>query len=132
MIDFSAIEAELKTALSSVTTFKSIECGRIRETVATAQMPSLDISCQGHTYKREDPEAAYKSPALLVIRRMGFDRSADADAFKVLIEQICNILESTHGTAFNVIRGISSQIQEGDSGNGSVIRAGVIQITLWA
>lgn len=131
MIDFSAIEVELGTALS--TGFKTIECGRIRETVPNASMPALDISCQGHTYKREDPEARYKIPCTLVIRRMGFDRADDAAKFKENIEQLSNSLETYgKGTAFNVVRGISSQIQEGDSGNGSVIRAGLIQITLWA
>ena len=63
---------------------------------------------------------------------MGFDRTADADAFKVLIEQSSAILETLHGTSFDVVRNISSDIQEGDSGNGSVIRAGVVQFTLWA
>jgi len=132
MIDFSAIEAELKTALAVVDKFKTIEAGRIRETVATSLMPALDISCFGHQYNFHDPEAQYKIPTAIVIRCMGFDRTDNANAFKVLFERACAILETLRGTAFNVVRGIDAQIQETDSGNGSIVRAGVIQLTLWA
>jgi hypothetical protein len=132
MIDFSTIEAELKTALLPIEKFKTIEIGRIRETVATAQMPALDISCFGHTYNFHDVEAQYKIPCAIIIRRVGFDRTDNANEFKVLFERACTILETLRGTAFNVVRGIDAQLQESDSGNGSIVRAGVIQITLWA
>lgn len=132
MIDYSAIEAELKTALSAVDKFKDIETGHIRENVATSQMPALDISCDGHKYDFYDTEAQYKIPCFIVIRKVGVNRKVNADEFKVLMERACTILEVLTGTAFSVIRGIDASIQESDSGNGSIVRAGVIQITLWA
>jgi hypothetical protein len=132
MIDFSAIETEIQIALAGIEKFKTVETGRVREVVATSQMPSLDISCDGHQYNYHDTEARYKIPCFIIIRKCGANRKDLADEFKVLIERVCLILETLTGTAFRVVRGIDSSIQESDSGNGSIVRAGVIQITLWA
>ena len=132
MIDFSAIEAELKKALSEVTGFKSIETGYIRENVPTASMPSLDISCNGYTGDWHDTSARYKVPCTIVLRRLGAVRQDNANEFKMLVEQCCTVLESVRGVAFDVIRNFDVSVQEFSSDTASIVRAGVIQIVVWA
>ena len=132
MIDYSAIEAELKTALSTVTKFKTVETGHIRENVAVGQMPALDISATGHTYDYYDRDARYKVDIFAVVRKSGFDRADNANEFKELIENVCTILETLTGTSFSVIRDIKTDIQETESGNSSVVRIGAVQFSTWA
>lgn len=132
MKDFSAIESELKTAFANLTKFNSIETGHIRETVPTSKMPALDISCVGMQYNFYDPEAQYKIPAVIVVRKYGPDRSEAANEFKELTESLCAILETLTGTAFAVVRNIDASIQEYAGDTSGIVRTGVIQITLWA
>lgn len=128
MIDFSAIEHELYTAVSSITTFKSIKEGRIRETVPITQMPSIDISAQGHTTSH-DCQRHYDVPVLMVIRTKGFDRDDNVAAFKTLVEDVCAALEVYKGTSFARVRDIKSELGEEEAGNGAYSRVVAISMT---
>lgn len=132
MIDLNACDEEIKTALQSILSFKSIETGHIRSDLPLSQMPGLDISTGEYQYDHSDTDAQYKAPCIVVIRRNGPDMQVNAKAFKDLIKSVGTILEVYKGTNFRVIRKISGSIQETASGTNSMIRAGVFQFELWA
>lgn len=132
MSDYSAIESELKTLLDSIEKFVTIETGQIRPDIPTSQMPALDISCFGEKYNPNDTDAQTKIPCGILIRRIGFNRPQNAREFKILCSRCIELLKGYKGVAFRVVRNIDADFQESDSGNGSIVRAGVIQITLWA
>jgi len=132
MIDFVTIEAELGTALAGVTAFKSIETSHIRDPLPVAQMPAMDISAHGHTDDNQDPDSKYKVQCIIVIRRSGAKRKDNAEAFKALVKSVCAVLETYKGTSFAAIRRIQSNINESDTGDGSMIRIGFIQLEIWA
>ena len=134
MIDYSAIENEIKDAIKDITAFKSIETGHIRENIANSAMPALDISCEGHSYNFHDTDAQYKIPTYIWLRVYGTDRKENADAFKVLMEQVCAKLEVLTGSSFDVVRNIEVAMNEmaASGGSGSVVRTGLIQMQAWA
>lgn len=131
MIDFSAIEEELVTRIGTGFGFISQETGRIRELVPITRMPSLDVSAQGHETK-EDASRTYRVPVIAVIRRKGVDRTDNADAFKVLVEQVCDRLEGYKGASFDVIRELASQLFEEVGGDGAMVRSVVIRFVVLA
>jgi len=126
MIDFSTIEGELATRIGALGLgFKTTEAGRIREVIPIASMPALDIAAQGHQ-TTQSASRDYTVPMICVIRRKGFDRTANATEFKELVEAVCANLEGYSGTSFDVVRDIASQLGEEQSGDGSLVRSVVI------
>jgi|GEM_PF-4274178 len=132
MIDTAAITEELRLAIVSLTTFKSVETDHLRETVPTAQMPALDIELLPYTYNFYAVDARYKIPCNIVIRRMGFDRQDNRKEFRALMDSVLDTLNGMIGTTFAVLRNIVPDEQKYNSENGSLIRAGVIQLEVWA
>jgi hypothetical protein len=129
VIDFSAIETEIMTLVSGAATFKSTNTGRIRETVNLGQMPSADVSCTGHrSANRLYP--SYEADVMVAIRSASQDRNTNVNAFKVLVENVCNALEGVTGTSFDVIRNITSRVGEDESGDGKVVRVAVVTFTV--
>jgi hypothetical protein len=125
MIDFSAIEGELAAQIGAADGFCTSECGRIRQAIPVSDMPALDISAEGHG-TRMDANREYDIPILCIIRRAGFDRTENATEFKVLVEKVCASLEDYQGTAFDVVRNISSKITGVRTRGGSLVRTAEI------
>ena len=125
MIDFSAIETELALLVSGGATFTSTNTGRIREVVPINQMPSADVSIGGHRTTHKATRS-YEVDVLVVIRSRGVKRNTNANAFKLLVENVCGALEGEVGTSFDVLRNITSTIGEDDTGDGHVVRTAAI------
>jgi len=132
VIDFSAIEDELVDVITAAATFTSTQTGYIREVIPITQMPSLDVSAQGHS-TQHNANRTYTVPIICVIRRKGVDRAANATAFKVLVEQICAALEAyTHPANFDAARNFTSNIGMEQSGDGAIVRTVVITFNVLA
>ncbi len=131
MIDFSAIESEVSSIITSAATFKSSETGYIREIVPVTQMPACDVSAQGHE-SRQLVNRDYTIQMVAVIRRQGVDRKDNADSFKLLVEQVCAALEGWKGTSFDVIRNITSKHGMGQDGNGALVRTVIVEFNCLA
>lgn len=131
MVDFSAIEAEFATAIGS-TGYTTIEIGRIRKVIPVGGMPSLDISCDSHTSRVVGGYTEYRVRGQAVISLMGWDRTDNANAFKVLVEQVCAALETYSFTSFDALRELSSHSDSSDGEGTQVVRTVVIDFVCLA
>lgn len=129
MIDFSAIEAEVAALVAAAASFKTTNTGRIRETIPITGMPAADISATGHVSAHQRIHRAYTIQMLVVIRAQSQARNTNANAFKVLVEQVCAALEGVKGSSFDVLRDITSRVGDLDAGNGQVVRVATITFT---
>ncbi len=133
MIDFSAIESEIMSLCTGATTFKSTETGRIRENVPDASMPSCDVACLQHESTRRAGYTEYRIPVVVMIRERGIKRTAGERALKGKFELVCAALESAgHGTAFDVLRDMSSRTYMAESGDTKSVREGVVTLNALA
>ena len=132
MIDYSAIEEELASAIGTGG-YKSTCVGRIREEVPTSQLQSLDINLGGFTSVHRAGYVDYSITGVAVIERMGWDRTDNANEFKVLVESVCNKLCAYRFTTFDALRNLNPQLGgRPGQGNGQIIRTATINFVCLA
>lgn len=131
MIDFNVIDSEIAGLLSTADTWKTTVTGRIREVISINEMPSLDISAQGHE-TAQDGNRTYTVPVIAVITRRDYARTANASAFKDFVMNVCTALEDYQGAAFDVVRNIRSEMGEEPQGDGRTVRTVIVRFNVLA
>lgn len=129
LIDFNAIDSELAGRLATLADFKSVVCGTIREVIPITQMPSLDVSTQGHETV-QNATRKYRVPVAIVIRTQDYVKRDNASQFKDLVQSVCNRLEDMQGTSFGVVRDIKSRLSKDNASEGARVYSVTIDLTL--
>lgn len=132
MIDITAIIAEINAYLAALTIpFKSLETGRIRETVSAAQMPACDIAGGSATSVQAAGYVSWSAPITIVIRTQSAKRPTGATDARAYAKAVVGALTGRKGTAFDVLRNFSiiSSDEEAPAGSGATLHFAVVTVT---